>query len=371
LAEQALTKAVAEVEAGIMLVHGGGSAPVSTDGHVQVGLTTAPASNINAAKKALARATKAFEAAQAERKSALDAFKEIISAEASCLQCEADVSIANQYPDPEAASSSKAAQAALKAAEKERGRVEKLLEKCQHGAVAAQDQSVQAVSTLSEATTALADALSALGQGTTQKQVKEVQSEVKAPTRRLNGSLQTVRAAYDAQLKACVLFRKASKSAVGATASSKEAHARLCFSEREHAAAEDDVKEATDQRSKCETDLASARAAMVAAEAHEISIKRNREEVKAALGDAKQSLKCARNSEKEAAGGRQTLYKHYAKAGDSVKEELAEAKTEARSSVEQQEKAIAAIQALTNEQYDANQVVEAYESRKRPRQDGE
>merc|ERR1712130_21338 len=103
----------------------------------------------------------------------------------------------------------------------------------------------------------------------------------------------------------------------------------------------------------------------------EIARKRKREECKTALSEIKQTLKSARFSVKEATAKREALYKHYAKGDGSVREELEVARSSARASAAEQQKAIAAIQALKAEEYDANQVVEAYESRKKPRLEGD
>jgi len=93
--------------------------------------------------------------------------------------------------------------------------------------------------------------------------------------------------------------------------------------------------------------------------------KRRREELKAELAGAKQGLKAAKAAEKEAICGRDALYKHYAKGGDGAKDEAASAGSAAGAAAEERQRAVEAIQALKGEVYDANQVVEAYESKRR------
>merc|ERR1712194_383564 len=120
-----------------------------------------------------------------------------------------------------------------------------------------------------------------------------------------------------------------------------------------------------------ETELELASVACTAAAEHETGAKRKREACKGTLGEVKQSLKSARISQKEATAKRESLYKHYAKADGSVRENLEVARSSAKASAAEQQKAIAAIQMLQDEEYDANQVVEAYESKKKPRLEGE
>jgi len=115
--------------------------------------------------------------------------------------------------------------------------------------------------------------------------------------------------------------------------------------------------------------LQTAQAAVAEAEGRERQQKRLRDDCKAAICDAKQCLKSARLAEKEATAERTSLYKHYAKADEGLKDALKFAKSAEQASAAERQKAIAAIKALRAEEYDANQVVEAYESKKRARQD--
>merc|ERR1712217_260897 len=103
------------------------------------------------------------------------------------------------------------------------------------------------------------------------------------------------------------------------------------------------------------------------AEESEAGQKRKRDELKTLLGNTKQSLKVAKTAEREAASGRTSLYKHYAKANDGIKKELEAAKSSVKASADEEQKAMSAIQALVGEAYDANQVVEAYEAKRKPR----
>merc|ERR1712139_66185 len=132
--------------------------------------------------------------------------------------------------------------------------------------------------------------------------------------------------------------------------------------DRDCARSVDELDSSKARRIECETEIDRLRSTTVEAEAEEASSRRKRDELKASLGAAKLELKAARTAEKERASGRDAVYKHYARAGNDVKEELALV----RSSAGDEQKALSAIQALKAEAYDANQVVEAYEAKKRP-----
>lgn len=82
-------------------------------------------------------------------------------------------------------------------------------------------------------------------------------------------------------------------------------------------------------------------------------------------------MKAARFTEKEATAGRAALYKQYAKADEGLKDGLKAAGQSAKVAAEEQQKAMEAIQALKEEQYDADQVIVAYEARKKAKHDHE
>merc|ERR1712014_288665 len=121
----------------------------------------------------------------------------------------------------------------------------------------------------------------------------------------------------------------------------------------------------------CEAEIEKTRSANEECDSREVGLKRKREELKTACAETKQSLKSARAQEKEAHSSRDALYKQFSKGGNAVKEELANVKEVARASAEEQEKAFAAVQALKEEEYDANQVVVAYELKRKPKQEDE
>lgn len=78
-------------------------------------------------------------------------------------------------------------------------------------------------------------------------------------------------------------------------------------------------------------------------------------------------MKSARLAEKGAAAERTALYKHYAAADETLKGALRSARLNEQTAAEERRKAVAAIEALKAEEYDANQ---ARHGRKWPRRAG-
>ena len=136
-----------------------------------------------------------------------------------------------------------------------------------------------------------------------------------------------------------------------------------------HKKAMEDLEAIRTKRSQREASVDTATAAKAAAEERELGQKRKRDECKASLAEAKQALKSARHTEKDTAAGRTNLYKHYAKADGSTKSELRAARQAVQESTEEQQKAFEAIRALKHEEYDANQVIVAYEAKHKPKEE--
>merc|ERR1712151_21163 len=118
------------------------------------------------------------------------------------------------------------------------------------------------------------------------------------------------------------------------------AQSRCAIADLEYQKASEEVGASLSHREFCEADVDKSKTANLACDSNETGLKRKREELKATFAEAKQSLKCARAQEKEATSGRDVLYKQFAKGGDAVKEELANAKQMAQASAEEQEKAV-------------------------------
>jgi len=349
LAEQGLLNSLVDVDSKLALVDGSSVAG-------------APSSALTAAKKSFDRVRKAFEAAKSSRVSTTEAVEDAIKTESCFVQAEVGVTIASKYGDHDDATAPRTAQAAMKVADKERARAEKALEKAQERAKDAHENAAAMLPDLREVWGSLAESLYGATDGVLQRDVKSVAQDVKSSIRNLCAAWQSVKSAFDSCNKATALRRKSARGQAVAAAGCSEAHARILCADTacKHAAAE--AAACAARRVSCEANLENARAASLAVSTEEVGLKRKRDECKVSLAEAKMSLKSARMVEKEAATGRDAVYKHYSKAGEIVKDELAAVK----SSAEEQAKALSAIQALKEEAYDANQVVVAYEAKKKP-----
>eukprot|EP00928_Gymnodinium_smaydae_P096301 TRINITY_DN8476_c3_g2_i3.p1 TRINITY_DN8476_c3_g2~~TRINITY_DN8476_c3_g2_i3.p1 ORF type:complete len:700 (+),score=216.55 TRINITY_DN8476_c3_g2_i3:181-2280(+) len=329
---------------------------------------TAPAGALSAARRSVEKWRKACEAAATGHAASQEAHSETLRAEIRRTDADADVAIAEAGLDLGDACGvaevllPKAAAAAQKAAAKEQASLEKAAERAQERAGAAQEAAVQALGELREACSALGDALQG---GSVAKAAGRV---LQTSVRSLVASWQATKAAREARIKADLIRRKAARKEASAAAVHKEAHVRCAAAIAAQAQADAALGERESCRHARLAAVEAARAAAVAAEARETGHKRKRDEQRAAVGDARRSLKCTKVAEKEALSGRQNLYRHYAKVGDGAFKQDLEA---ARTSAEEQQKAISAVQALQEEEYDANQVNEAYEARRRQRPEAE
>merc|ERR1712232_917955 len=272
-----------------------------------------------------------------------------------------DAEIASTCGEVVGGANAAAASTSLKAAERELARIDKVLEKAQERAKTAQEAAVQNVSELREAMSTLADSMRGGGE------VKMAQQELKASVRNLGSAFQRLKTASEARSKAYVLQRKSARSASECSAACKQANACQAMADRDCVRSDEELVSSKALRIECEAEIDRLRSTAAEVEAEEASCRRKRDELKASLGAAKLELKAARTAEKESASGRDAVYKHYARAGNDMKVELAVV----RSSAEDEQKALSAIQALKAEAYDANQVVEAYEAKKKPRLEGD
>jgi len=365
-AEKSLEQAMVDIESRVTAI----SSASSTSGD-EGGRVGAPSAALNAARKVLDRASKMFSAVQVGHASATEAQADLLRAYASASECEADVTIATKHSNAPGIVPLKTAQAASRTAEKESARAEKVAEKAIQHLAAAHEQSSGVVSELRDTLNWLADALHGVDENTLQRHIKAVQQELRASVRNVGSTYQTSKAAYDARSKADTLHRKAARVKYAAAARFKEAQARSAAADAEYEQTAKDATGCRARRATGEAEVEAARASSTAAVEREAGLKRKRDECKSSISEAKQSLKYARTQEKESSAARQTLYRQYAKADKGIKDELKDRRLSVQTSAVEQQKAVAAIQALRAEEYDANQVVEAYESRKKPRQESE
>jgi len=316
----------------------------------------AQAGRLNAARKVLDRTDKALADARVAQSTAAEMWVEAATAKEIATSAR-DASLA--------VGAAKAAQAAQKVADKECLRTEKASAKADESLSNAIERLGELISELREALSGLAHAL----HGADEK-AAVAQRELNERSRSIMAAWRAHKAAWVARAKTESQRRNAHASVCSAATRCKEQEAKVA------AASEDRdriFRELESCRAKVVSSLAevdATQAANAAATEWEAGQKRERDQCKASISETKQALKAARISEKESAANRNALYNHFSSNAD-VKDALKAEKAAAKASAQEQQKAVAAIQALREEQYDANQVVEAYESKKRPRPDSE
>ncbi|CAK9054889.1 DNA excision repair protein ERCC-6-like (ATP-dependent helicase ERCC6-like) [Durusdinium trenchii] len=265
------------------------------------------------------------------------------------LRCQAEMNIVMQGLGHSGSVPLKTSQAARRSAEKEKAQAEKSLAK-------ATVLSSKAVEQLNQAMAELKKLLDNSGGEATRDQDQELQE----------AWAQLLQHREDAA-KAQAAERRLRRSRLAAGRKVKEQQARHAAVEKDLAKASKEMQAWQAELAELEQQLSEAQQQCLEVEEAERTRKRKRDEWRASISEAKESLKSARLAEKTAAAERTALYKHYAQADEALKDALKDARSAERAAAQERQKAIAAIQALKAEAYDANQVVEAYEAKKRVR----
>ncbi|CAE7341034.1 CHR24 [Symbiodinium natans] len=235
--------------------------------------------------------------------------------------------------------------------ERERHRLDQLITKALQRAETSRENVLREVQNFVEAGMWFAESLQK-----TQKrpvrmdQVKAVQSAVKAAFRQLPKAWQAVRSAWEAQTKAGAQRRKVALRRATAVQAKADAEAAVQSALNEQKEAEAEEAQLRGERGAKESDLAAAEAARQAAHQREADVKRRRDELKAQQPAARDAVKAARAEEREADAERKALHAR-AEKREKEQELLEEAKS-------------TAVRQLKNEEYDANQVVLAYEEKR-------
>jgi len=255
-------------------------------------------------------------------------------------------------------------EAILRGCEKERAKASAAQEKARERVEAAHESASRAVAFLLEVGAAWAESFQASSHGrrVTAAVVRSAQQAARAAFRQLSSAWQVVRGAQEAWVKAARLHGRSVQKASAAAAAWTEAGIRQSTADLEVAEAAREEEMLRRERLSCEAAVADAATARAAVEAQEANHKRRRIELRATAAATQAALKPAKAAEREAAAGRASLLSHYSKkaARGQMKMEL----TMARSSAKE---ALLAVRALKEEEYDANQVEEAYQAKKRPR----
>jgi hypothetical protein len=223
------------------------------------------------------------------------------------------------------------------------------------------------IAALVEAGTAFADALQCnQDRPLSAAALKALQQAAKSGFRQASTSWTRARQLQEAWVKASALRRRAAKKVSVSATSHAEAEAWLETVDGEHQDSLAAEERESSSRLACEQALLEAEALQSAAEVETAGQKCHRFECQANIAAARSKLKPAKVAEKQASAGRVALLNHYTKVDKGqIKMELQATESSAK-------EARSALSALKAEEYDANQVEEAYnQARKKLRADGE
>jgi len=239
--------------------------------------------------------------------------------------------------------------------EKDLLKAEGAREKAAQRAESNREAGAAAVAALVESGCAYAETL----QGTepehlTAAALKVMQQTAKSKFRELSSAWIKVKQLQEAWLKASHLRHRIAKKVSAAASSRAEADAWLQTVESEHEDALVAEERERSARLLCEQALLEAEAQRNSAEVDHVGQKCRRSECMAAIGSARAQLRPARIAEKEASAGRLALLGHYSKA------DRGQLKAELHAAANSAKEAISAVRALKAEEYDANQVEDAY-----------
>lgn len=248
---------------------------------------------------------------------------------------------------------------------KDRAKAEALQEKATARAEGARDATSSAIAGLLEAGVAFAESVQlASDQHVSVANLKATQQALKCKFRELSSSWTRTKQLQEAWTKASALHRRLAQKVFLAAAACADAEEWVTSAEDEHDEASLAEEAERSARQVCEQALLEAEGQRSAAEAEDLGQKRRRSECKAAITSAKVSLKPAKAAEKHASAKRAALLSHYSKADKCQIEQ------EINASEKSASEALSAVKALRAEEYDANQVEEAYQAKKKQRVDG-
>jgi len=264
----------------------------------------------------------------------------------------------SEGPDGEEAPSPSKADAATAAAEaaafwaENRPQLEQVQERSHQKSDAAREAASKAVSAFVEAGLALVESFyQTQHQKVKAAEVKKAKVEAKDAFKQLGPAWTATRKAQETWLKASAARAKADRRAGEAAAALVESDAALSISEEMLRAALQEDAERTEELQVCETRLCEAEAARCDAEADEIRWRQRREELKAEAITARGALIPAKAVFREAAAEQSKVFKSFEKV-EKAQLNVEKAKHEA-------------VERLLSEEYNATQVVQAYELQQR------
>eukprot|EP00927_Polykrikos_kofoidii_P002535 TRINITY_DN11011_c0_g1_i3.p1 TRINITY_DN11011_c0_g1~~TRINITY_DN11011_c0_g1_i3.p1 ORF type:complete len:1682 (+),score=369.33 TRINITY_DN11011_c0_g1_i3:164-5047(+) len=349
-AEEAFVKTLSDVADQLSIVDDFGSA-------VGQGVVDADSTTLKRAVKSLDSVKLKFDALAA-RQAELDmADEEVMKADCAYADASAaDMSLRASHQatkssrvDVQSLMAKKSAEFTLKSKEKERQKAEQFQAKALQKVETAREALSTAVQALSEAGPAFAESLQKAKSrsGVRVDNVKTVQVKTRGVFRQINPAFQAAKKARDICIKAFLHRRKTNQKWRSSAAVDAETERLVCEADREYAEAVSMEEQHSAERVKCERAVVAAESEKASAEVAEAEKKRRRDKLKGELPAAKEAVKAAKASEKEASNERQQLHTACSKV-----EKEASFVEEAMNS---------AIQSLQTEEYDSQQVLQAYE----------
>eukprot|EP00927_Polykrikos_kofoidii_P002538 TRINITY_DN11011_c0_g1_i6.p1 TRINITY_DN11011_c0_g1~~TRINITY_DN11011_c0_g1_i6.p1 ORF type:complete len:1682 (+),score=357.56 TRINITY_DN11011_c0_g1_i6:164-5047(+) len=275
------------------------------------------------------------------------AFADASAAETSLSACRQ----ASNSPraDVQSLMAKKSAEFTVKSKEKERQKAEQLQVKALQKVEAAREALSTALQALSEAGLAFAESLqkTKTRSGVLLDHVKTAQVATRGVFRQINPAFQAAKKAREICIKTFLLRRKTTLKWRTSAAVDAETERSMLEADREYAEAVSMEDQHSAARVQCESAVAAAESERALAEVAEAEMNLRRDQLKAELPVAKEAVKAAKASEKEASNERQQLHTACSKV-----EKEASFVEEAKNS---------AIQSLQTEEYDSQQVLQAYE----------
>ncbi|CAK0812774.1 unnamed protein product [Prorocentrum cordatum] len=340
-AEQSIAQAADQVDGLLALFDGSGVA-------TEQGVVDANVVKMRMVHKRLEKVRAALEGLEARQEELAAAEEGLVVSEQACAEAEAAVKRFGDDAEGQNAIAKKSAEINQRNREAERRKVELDHGRLQQRVEGARETLAQAAQSLLEVAQTFVDTFDKTKTRPVRAdQVKTAQSAAKATCRQVVSACSAAKKAREAWGKAMVARRKAFQK-VG-TAAVVEAGADFCYTEAsrefDEATAEEEARR--QEREFCDSQAASAEQALAAVEAEVASNKQRLVELKAAQPVAKEAVNAARQALKTAASEKQTLHSACSKVE--------------KAHMQMEEAASSAVQMLKGEQYDANQVEQAYE----------
>jgi len=272
----------------------------------------------------------------------------LVRSEQACTEAEAAVARFGDDADGQTAIAKKSAEINQRNCEVERRKAEQDQGRLHQRVEGAREALAQSAQSLLEVAQAFVDTFDKTRTRPVRAdQVKTAQSTAKVTCRQVLSACSAAKKAREAWGKVLVARRKAFQKVSAATVA--EAGADFCYTEAsrvfDEATAEEEARRK--EREFCESEVASAEQSVAAVEAEVASNKQRLMELKAAQPVAKEAVNAARQALKTAASEKQTLHSACSKME--------------KAHMQMEEAASSAVQNLKGEQYDANQVEQAYE----------